>query len=96
MKSFLAPNYTPNLEWYERYVSSVAIENSYKWSGLTNHNSTILAPNIKLVDSHNGKWIDGHTLGMQPKRLLTSGSSLEDSERLLDSYLKTLEYDILR
>ena len=96
MKSFLDSNYTPKIEFNERYVSSVAIDSSYKWSGLSNETSKILAPNIKLVDSHNGKWIDGHTLGMQPKRLLTSGSSLEDSERLLDSYLKTLEYDILR
>ena len=96
MKSFLDPNYTPKLEWNEKSVSRVAIRNSYKWNGLSNENPKILAPNIKLIDNHGGNWFHEHIVGMQPKQLIASGSSLKDSDGLIEFYMKTLEYDILR
>ena len=96
MKSFLDPNYIPKLKGNDRYVSMTAIKNSYKWSGLSNESPKILAPNIKLVDNNDGKWDYGLLTTLQPKLLITSSSSLKDSDRLLDSYMKTLEYDVLR
>ena len=96
MKSFLDPNYIPKLKGNDRYVSMTAIKNSYKWSGLSNESPKILAPNIKLVDNNDGKWDYGQITTLQPKLLITSNSSLKDSDRLLGSYMKTLEYDVSR
>ena len=96
IKSFLDPNYIPKLKGNDRYISMTAIKNSYKWSGLSNESPKILDPNVKLIDSYNGKWFHGQITTMQPKLLITSSSSLKDSERLLDSYMKTLEYDVTR
>ena len=96
IKSFLDSNYTPQLERDEKYVSMAALKNSYKWSGLSNENPKWLAPNIKLIDNHGGKWFPEHDVSMQPKILLASGVSLTDSNRLIDSYMKTLEYDVTR
>ena len=96
MKSFLDSDYTPKIELNERYVSMAAVKDSHKWSGLTNANPIILAPNIKLIDNHGGNWFHGQTTTMQPKILIVSGSTPADSESLMKSYMKTLEYDILR
>ena len=96
MKSFLDSDYTPKIELNERYVSMAAVKDSHKWSGLTNDNPIILAPNIKLIDNHGGNWFHGQTTTMQPKILIVSGSTPADSESLMKSYMKTLEYDILR
>ena len=96
MKSFLDSDYTPKIELNERYVSMAAVKDSHKWSGHTNDNPIILAPNIKLIDNHGGNWFHGQTTTMQPKILIVSGSTPADSESLMKSYMKTLEYDILR
>ena len=97
LKSFLDPNYVPQeIEWDGRYLSSAAVKGSHKWSGLTNDNSIILAPNVKMIDNWTGKWSFGIDVCSQPKILMVSGSTPADSESLMKSYMKTLEYDILR
>jgi len=91
IKSFLDPNYIPKLD-ERRYVSVRPVENSYKWSGLSNENPKIIAPDVKLIDHHGGKYLHSNTCGttLQPKILMTSGTSLKDSDRLLDSYKNTI------
>ena len=68
------------------------VENSYKWSGLSNENPKIIATDVKLIDHHGGKYLHSNTCGttLQPKILMTSGTSLKDSDRLLDSYKNTI------